>query len=45
MKQEKQDQEHDMCEIRIQQYFIAKKKQNEVMTTNCTQNECWINCM
>jgi hypothetical protein len=36
MEQEKQDQEHDMCEIRIQQYFITKKKQNEDMTRKCT---------
>jgi hypothetical protein len=31
MKQEKQDQEHDMCEIKIQQDFILKKKQNKAM--------------
>jgi hypothetical protein len=26
MKQEKQEQKHDTCEIRIQLYFIAKDK-------------------
>jgi hypothetical protein len=36
MKQNKQEQEHNMCEIRIQQDFIAKKKQkqNKVMIKN-----------
>ncbi len=31
MKQEKQEQEHDMCETKIEQNFITKNKQNKVM--------------
>jgi hypothetical protein len=39
MKLEKQKQKHDMCKTRFQQDFIAKKKQNRVMTKkNRTQN-------
>jgi len=38
MKQEKQDHEHDKCEIKLEQYFIVKKKQNKIMTRKCTQN-------
>jgi hypothetical protein len=29
MKQNKQEQEHDTCEIIIQKYFIAKKRKEK----------------
>ncbi len=39
MKQNKQKQKHDTYEIRIQKYFIAKKKQkkNKAMTKIVTK--------
>ncbi len=40
MKQEEQEQEYDMCETIIQQDFIAKKKQNEIMIRIRIQNKC-----
>ncbi len=40
MKQNKQNKNTNMCKIRIQQYFIAKIKQeqNKVVTGKHTQN-------
>jgi translation elongation factor EF-Ts len=40
VKQEKQEQKHNTYEIRIQQDFIAKDKQNKTLTKKCTQNWC-----
>jgi hypothetical protein len=40
MKQEKQKQKHDMCEIKIQQIFIANNKQKKTMIKKCTQKWC-----
>jgi hypothetical protein len=38
MKQYKQKQAHNMCEIKIQQYLILRTKQihNNVVITKCT---------
>ncbi len=36
MKQEEQNQKHDMCKRNIQQDIIVKKKQNKVMTRKYT---------
>jgi hypothetical protein len=40
VKQEKQEQEQNMCKIRIQQDFISmmKQEQNKVVTKKHTQN-------
>jgi hypothetical protein len=44
MKQEKQKQKqkHDMCKTKVQQDFIARKKQkkSKLMRRKCTQNWC-----